>query len=928
MSETINNKEHYDVGIFGVWSGCNYGSVATYYALNKIVTSMGKSVLMIDKPIIAENDVELRETHSRRFAEEHYNISKQYRLDEMKQLNDICDIFLIGSDQVWNYGISKNFKKAFYLDFANTEKKKIAYAVSFGHGVDFAPDEERIKISKYMEKFDKIGTREASGVRICRDCYGIKADQVIDPVFLANPNIYEPLVEKSMHREEEPFLVTYILDPSPDKRDAILHLQKKLGGIKVINLLDGLPWLFEKNKKLMDLPNCVENLQVEDWLYYLKNAKFVLTDSCHGASFAIIFKRNFIAITNKRRGFSRFVSLAQLFKFEDHLITNPNDVLTNTSLMKPINYDVITEIMNTERKRCYKWLYDAINLPKKGEKELQKINVIRQSNEKIEKLHNNYEFRKIQIIVSLLRDYDIKNVVLSPGGRDVPIVRMFEYNDDIFNLHYVTDERSAAYYGLGLAAQSQKPVVCVCTSGTAVSNFLPAVTEAFYTHVPLIMITADRLEVYHGNGEDQTIPQKNIFYGVIKKEITLPESNDNLAFYQAKRDISECILESTHNVMGPVHINIAISNITLGSDVPRNNWTLLPKIKNKLLRTGISEYGEKLNRWVQALRRSQKIMIVYGQNAPQSKLQLSFIKEFSEKFNCVILTDPISNLSIDKSLSSYNLLLNINQEFFDKELAPDILVTVGGKRLMNDPLTSKIRHSKKSIRHWSVSPDGAVVDFYFHLSSILEMSQDAFFKYFVQNSGDIKNNETYFKKWKNLCDNTKIPVYEEFNSLYVQSKFFPLLPAESNLHLGVGLSFYNCRRFIIDKNVNVFCNMGTNGIDGCTSTFLGQCDIAKNQMNYLIVGDLSFFYDMNSLWNKPLHNNIRILMINNNGTGLLRNHKLKAISSVHNTSAKGWVESTGFKYISANSRDEFDELLPRFMSDEFNAPTFMEVFCK
>lgn len=115
----------------------------------------------------------------------------------------------------------------------------------------------------------------------------------------------------------------------------------------------------------MDLPNCIENLQVEDWLYYLKNAKFILTDSCHGASFALIFKKNFIAMANKRRGFSRFTSLAQLFKFEDHLITNPKDVLTNPQLLESINYDVVENIMEVERKRCYKWLYDVINLPKK-----------------------------------------------------------------------------------------------------------------------------------------------------------------------------------------------------------------------------------------------------------------------------------------------------------------------------------------------------------------------------------------------------------------------------------------------------------------------------------------------------------------------------------------------------------------------------------
>ena len=329
--------EKYDVGIVGVWSGCNYGSIATYYALNQVISSMGKSVLMIDKPITAKDDVERTMTHSRRFANEHYQISKQYSLSEMDSLNDLCDAFIIGSDQVWNYGISKNFGRRFYLDFANADKRKIAYAASFGHGIDFAPPEKRAEIAELMARFDGISVREADGVKICGEDYGIKAVQVLDPVFLANPNIYDALTEKSDKKETEKYLVTYILDPTPEKRAAILHVAEKLGNLKVINMLDGLPWKFEDNKERMNLPNCVENLQVEDWLNYIRNAEFVITDSCHGASFALIFKKNFIAITNKARGFSRFKSLSTLFRFQNRLVTDPSRILTDESLLEPLD---------------------------------------------------------------------------------------------------------------------------------------------------------------------------------------------------------------------------------------------------------------------------------------------------------------------------------------------------------------------------------------------------------------------------------------------------------------------------------------------------------------------------------------------------------------------------------------------------------------
>ena len=366
----------YDVGIMGLWSGCNYGSIMTYYALNRVVDSMGKSILMIDKPILSERDVEREETHSRRFGREHYEISKQYRPEEMHELNDVCDTFILGSDQVWNYGISRNFGKLFYFDFAGEKNKKIAYAVSFGHGADFAPPEERKVISEYMSRLDGIAVREADGVRLCREYYGINALQVLDPVFLADPDIYKPIIEKSTHKEEEPFIVTYILDPTPERCEAARHIAEKLGGIKIISLLDGLPWKYNENKEKTTLPNCIENLQVEDWLYYLSNAKFILTDSCHGASFALIFKKNFIAMTNRHRGVSRFKSLSELFKFEDRLVEDARRIMTDDHLLDPMDYDVISPIMEAERIRCYKWLKDRLEEPKVSIEELENKNRI------------------------------------------------------------------------------------------------------------------------------------------------------------------------------------------------------------------------------------------------------------------------------------------------------------------------------------------------------------------------------------------------------------------------------------------------------------------------------------------------------------------------------------------------------------------------
>lgn len=547
----------------------------------------------------------------------------------------------------------------------------------------------------------------------------------------------------------------------------------------------------------------------------------------------------------------------------------------------------------------------------------------------VEALHKNPDFVKIRLLATLLRDYGIKHIVLSPGGRDVPLVRMFEYNESQFILHRVTDERSAAYFGLGIAAQTHKPVVCVCTSGTAASNFLPAVTEAYYTGIPLIVVTADRYQIYLNHGEDQTIPQRHIYDGVVKKSVTLPEGSGYKAEYQTRRDISDCILETTHNVFGPVHINIAIDNISIGSRVSREHWKLLPqRINPHILRVGASDGEAAMMRWTETLKKSEKILVVYGQNPPPTERQLKNIEKFASKFNCVIVTDFISNLDCAYSLKPYNMLQAISQEEFNTQLSPDILITVGGKRLMNDPLTFKIRGGKPDIRHWSVTSDGKIKDFYFRLTSVIEASQDYFFEWFAERAGDIINNGVYYGKWKNMSEKYPAPPIKGFNAHYIQSRFIPSVPENSLLHLGVGQSFYDCRRYVMKKNVEVYCNMGTNGIDGCSSTFMGQCSVVKDRLCFLLVGDLSFFYDMNSIWNKNPSKNVRILMVNNNGTGLLRGHNLKGISSVHNTSARGWVESTGFKYMSAGTKEEYDEKLGYFLSGESDKALFFEVFCE
>lgn len=357
--------EHYDVGILGVWFGCNYGSIATYYALEQTIEAMGYRVLMVHQPRLKPDDGRMKGRHSIRFAEEHYQISKSYHVSEISELNQMCDTFVLGSDQIWNYGVTKIFGHSYFLDFADDTKKKIAYATSFGSGKFLAPRAYAKEAVRCMRRMDAISVREAEGVEICRKTFGMEATHVLDPVLMCEPHVLGDLTERSDKEEKEPFIATYILDPTPEKREALLHVSKKQGK-KLVNMLDGWYNKFEANKKRLDLDNTIENLQVEDWLYYFKNSDFVITDSFHGTCMAILFHKPFIAIGNPGRGTSRFESLLGTLGLTDRYVADAGEILRKDALLTSVDYTKVDEILKEQREFSRTWLSEALAGVKKS----------------------------------------------------------------------------------------------------------------------------------------------------------------------------------------------------------------------------------------------------------------------------------------------------------------------------------------------------------------------------------------------------------------------------------------------------------------------------------------------------------------------------------------------------------------------------------
>ena len=356
----INRR--FDIGYVGWWYGLNYGSALTNYALHECLIEMGKTVLMLEWPTREKATGAFPDTHTRRFAKRHYEMSLRETYDNLERFNYHCESFILGSDQLWNYYSVKENGNYFFLDFVHPGKRKIAYATSFGHSISFFPKERQLEISEYLQQFTAISVREKDGVDICRDTFGVHAVQTLDPVFICSPSAYEKAINDAEASEREPYILGYILNPTEEKRKALLRASQKLQlPLKVI--LDGQE-NYDKNYKAMNLNDAVlETVGVEDWLYYFKNAQFILTDSYHGLCFSLIFHKNFICFGNRLRGMSRFNTLIEITKLGDHMLLNPQDGSFDDLLYRVIDYNAVEQRLDVERRRSREWLKNALEMP-------------------------------------------------------------------------------------------------------------------------------------------------------------------------------------------------------------------------------------------------------------------------------------------------------------------------------------------------------------------------------------------------------------------------------------------------------------------------------------------------------------------------------------------------------------------------------------
>ena len=355
LDHTADNV-HFDVAMVLMWS-INHGNAITNYALYTILQRYC-SVVVIDNCSTLHPSERFRD-----FADNYYQCTSTYFPDDRLDLiMDHCDTLLTGSDQIWNHSFESLFGYGTYyhLDFAKDRNniKKIAYSSSFG---DYSQVPNHPKYKELFEQFDKISVRDIFGPEAFHEKFNLEAEFVLDPVFLIDEEDYDKLIDKASPSivENEPFIVSYVLNPTKEKRAACKQIQEALGGIKIINICEGTGGNDEYSKYILEFDNIKLNVTVEDWLYYFKNAAFVITDSFHGTCFSVYFKKQFMSFVNRQSG--RFLWFKELGEPYQHIV----ETITNENIkacLSPIDYNKVWNLLNAERKRSLSWLETALGV--------------------------------------------------------------------------------------------------------------------------------------------------------------------------------------------------------------------------------------------------------------------------------------------------------------------------------------------------------------------------------------------------------------------------------------------------------------------------------------------------------------------------------------------------------------------------------------
>lgn len=529
----------------------------------------------------------------------------------------------------------------------------------------------------------------------------------------------------------------------------------------------------------------------------------------------------------------------------------------------------------------------------------------------------------VQYLVALLKAHNIKKVIASPGTTALSFVASMQC-DPFFEMYSCVDERSAAYMAVGMASETNEPIVITCTGATASRNYLPALTEAFYRKLPILAVTGTQYEGRIGDLHSQLIDRSSIQKDVAVLSVHIPGLVETSSFEEKRHvqvEINRAIAALTYHGGGPVHINLQ----TLYS---RDfSVSKLPEVKViKRMTYGMVDFFPQMP--------DGRIAIWVGSHNTFSKETTAAIDCFCASRNAVVFCDHTSGYY---GKYKVNFSLVAVQETYSSPLSQiDLCIHIGEISAEYGSLGL----SKKEV--WRVSEDGVIRDQFNQLTYLFEMTEADFFRFYT--IVGIEPQDSYYKEchaeYNRLFN--KMPKIG-FTNIWAASVLIPKLPKGSTLHLGILNSLRSWNLFNIPDGVTSFANVGGFGIDGCVSTAIGASLINKDKLFFCVVGDLAFFYDMNSLGNRHVGNNIRILIVNNGrGTEFRNFYHVGAtfgddadpyiaaaghFGKQSRSLIKNYSQNLGYEYYSASTKEEFLSVCDRFVASEVSdKPIIFEIF--
>lgn len=522
-----------------------------------------------------------------------------------------------------------------------------------------------------------------------------------------------------------------------------------------------------------------------------------------------------------------------------------------------------------------------------------------------------------QHIIQIFEYHHLENIVICPGSRNAPLTIGFANNSN-FKCYSIVDERCAAFFAIGMAQELKKPVAVICTSGSALLNFYPALAEAFYNQIPLIVLSADRPFDKIDIGDGQTIRQRNVFQNHVLQQVNLPEIPNENSDIEIQNAIEICLYKK-----GPVHINVPFEEPLYNTLSDYNSFPKLLDFKKENQENKID------NSYFETIYQSHKVLILIG-NLPPNEVDFNIIEKWTSLPNYMVMTETLSNIhhpnfinKIDVAISSFT-----TQEMIDFQ--PNVLITLGGMIV------------SKKVKNWlrNYPPN-----FHFHVDNLraydtfnclthhFKSSINDFWNQFniAQNIASDYQNKFLALKEKRHLNHLKFIKNVDFSDFKVFNFIEKNIPNNLQIQISNSAAIRYMQLFDFDKSIDMYCNRGTSGIDGSTSTAIGASIFAQKPV-WLITGDLSFFYDSNALWSNYIPDNFKIILINNSGGGIFRilpGHQENKVfeqyfETQHDLNASHLASMYHFDYFTASNEEELNENWVKFKAS--NQKSILEIF--